>query len=92
MIDHEVVVYTSNDCVQCEKVLSKLREWNVAFEERNISSDKTHFKDLQAQRIYATPATFINNMKILGFQERKLRRTLGIPYDEHFQKPTNISS
>ncbi|MFD2923218.1 glutaredoxin family protein [Halobacillus naozhouensis] len=92
MIGHEVIVYTSNDCVQCEKVLAKLSKWNIAFEERNISKDERHFKDLKAQRIYATPATFFNSEKILGYQERRLRRALGIPYDATFQKTSNISS
>ncbi|UOQ91789.1 glutaredoxin family protein [Halobacillus shinanisalinarum] len=78
MNKQKVVVYTSNGCSQCERVLSMLSEWNVAFEERNITGNKRNFKDLQAQGIYATPATMIDNEKILGYQERQLKRTLGV--------------
>jgi glutaredoxin len=84
MSNAKVVVYTSQNCAQCDQVLAKLSEWDVNFEERNVSENREHFKELQSKRIYGTPATFIDGEKILGFQERKLKRTLGISYEERF--------
>ncbi|TGB01843.1 glutaredoxin family protein [Halobacillus salinus] len=81
MIDSKVVVYTSRDCVHCESVITKLSEWNIDFEERNISDNREYFKELQKQKVYGTPATFVDGEKVLGFQERKLKRILGIPYE-----------
>lgn len=73
-----VIVYTSRNCNYCEKVIAKLYEWKVKYEERNISEDRSHFKELQRQSVYGTPAIFINGEKILGYQERKMKRMLGI--------------
>ncbi|ARI78850.1 glutaredoxin family protein [Halobacillus mangrovi] len=84
MSNSNVVVYTSRNCTQCEHVIAKLSEWGVDFEERNVSENREYFKELQSKRIYGTPATFIDGEKILGFQVRKLKRTLGIPYEERF--------
>ncbi|GGD05081.1 hypothetical protein GCM10007216_39670 [Thalassobacillus devorans] len=84
MSEHEVVVYVSNNCAHCKKVIAKLKEWNVDFKEKNVSENKTHFKELQQQKIYGTPATFIDGNKVLGFQQGKLRRLLGIYNDFSF--------
>ncbi|MFQ3545153.1 glutaredoxin family protein [Halobacillus rhizosphaerae] len=84
MSDQMVVVYTSNDCSNCDKLISRLSEWEVNYQEKNISENRQYFKELQSKKVYGTPATFIDDEKILGYQERKLRRTLGIPYEERF--------
>ncbi|WP_082235578.1 glutaredoxin family protein [Halobacillus massiliensis] len=85
MSQHKVVVYTSNGCSQCEKVIGKLSEWDIDFEEKNISENKTYFKELQRQNVYGTPATFIDDEKVLGYQERKLKRIFGIQDKEQYQ-------
>ncbi|MCP3029749.1 glutaredoxin family protein [Halobacillus sp. A1] len=90
MTQHSVIVYTSDQCSQCEKVLAKLSEWNIEYKEKNISRDNSYFKELQSQKIYGTPATFINDEKVLGFQERKLKRTLGIQDAGRFQDTDTI--
>lgn len=81
MSDSKVVVYTSHDCVHCASVVTKLSEWDIDFEERNISDNREYIKELQKQKVYGTPATFVDDEKVLGFQEKKLRRVLGIPYE-----------
>lgn len=81
MTDAKVVVYTSRNCMKCEQVLEKLSEWDIDFEERNVSENREFFKELQSKNIYSTPATFIGGEKILGFQERKLKRLLKVPYE-----------
>ncbi|WP_173917773.1 glutaredoxin family protein [Halobacillus sp. Marseille-Q1614] len=91
MSQHKVIVYTSNQCSQCEKVIKKLSEWNIDFEERNISDDRTYFKELQSQNVYGTPATFINDEKVLGYQERKLKRTLGIQDTGRFHQLNHLN-
>lgn len=84
MSDQKVVVYTSRNCAKCDQVVAKLSEWEIDYEERNVSTNRDHFKELQNMKIYGTPATFVNQEKILGFQERKLKRALGIQSTERF--------
>lgn len=80
----KVIVYTSRNCSNCDRVLSKLEEWKIDFEERNISENREFFKELQSKKVYGTPATFIDDEKVLGFQERKLKRLLNIQYEQRF--------
>lgn len=78
MADQQVIVYTSDDCSQCKKLIDKLDEWNVSYEEKNISRNNTFIKELQKNKVYGAPATFVGDDKILGFQEYKLKKALGI--------------
>ncbi|WP_181350163.1 glutaredoxin family protein [Thalassobacillus sp. CUG 92003] len=80
-MDQPIVVYVSNNCSHCDKVVARLEEWELDYEVRNVSDNKTHFKELQQEKIYGTPATFIGDERILGYQEGKLKRTLGIMTD-----------
>ncbi|WP_226038163.1 glutaredoxin family protein [Aquibacillus saliphilus] len=78
MIEQDVVVYVSNNCRQCNKVLSLLEDGNVPYTKKNTSVNKDYMKELQGERIYGTPATFVNNEIVLGMQKSKLQRVLGI--------------
>lgn len=81
MTDQRVVVYTSDNCGQSQQLIDKLNEWQVSYEERNVSRNHAFIKELQESKIYGAPATFIGNNKILGFQEYKLKKTLGLEPD-----------
>lgn len=78
MTEQHVVVYTSDDCTQCKQLIDKLEEWDVSYEEKNVSRNNIFIKELQKRKVYGAPATFVGNNKILGFQEYKLKRALGI--------------
>ncbi|MFG6150425.1 glutaredoxin family protein [Halobacillus sp. B23F22_1] len=90
MSQQRVIVYTSDHCTHCKKVLSKLTEWEIDYKEKNITQDKSYFKELQKQKVYGTPATFINDEKVLGYQERSLKRALGIQDAGRFQNADTI--
>ncbi|WP_409345319.1 FAD-dependent oxidoreductase [Paenibacillus sp. MBLB4367] len=71
-----VIVYTSVGCPRCHEVKRQLKEWNVAFEERNVTESEQYFKELQSNRIFGTPATFIGSKIVLGYQEARLKQEL----------------
>ncbi|MRG87228.1 glutaredoxin family protein [Salinibacillus xinjiangensis] len=72
MNQEEIIVYTSQNCNQSKKVMNLLENWNKHYEERNISEDRSYLKELQQNGIYATPATFIEDKCILGYQRRAI--------------------
>ncbi|CAB3389501.1 FAD-dependent oxidoreductase [Kyrpidia spormannii] len=74
----EVIVYTSTGCPYCHRVKEQLSEWDIPFEERNVSKVKEYFDELRAKKIFGTPATLINGKLILGFQPEKMRKALGL--------------
>ena len=77
-MSNSVILYSSTGCPRCLQVKEQLKEWGVSYEERNISDNQDYFKQLQERKIFGTPATFINNKPILGFQPEKLRAALGV--------------
>ncbi|MYL31664.1 glutaredoxin family protein [Halobacillus halophilus] len=85
MGNQNVVVYTSRDCASCNQVMDLLNEWNIDFEERNVSENRTYFKELQGKGVYGTPATFVDDYRVLGFQKRKLQQVLGLREDIYAQ-------
>jgi thioredoxin reductase (NADPH) len=74
----EIIVYSSTGCPYCEKVKEALKAWGFEYEERNASIVKQYFDELKERKIYGTPATLINGKLVLGFQEKKLKKLLGI--------------
>src|SRR5690554_5191185 len=73
-----VIVYSSTGCPRCHQVKEQLQQWGITYEERNITDNLTYFEELQQRKIFGTPATFINNKPILGFQPDKLMKALGL--------------
>lgn len=78
----EVIVYSSKGCPYCEKLKTALHEWGIEYEERNVSVVKDYHEQLKEKKIIGTPATLINGKLILGFQEKKFRKALGLPLEE----------
>lgn len=76
MSKQKVVIYTSNNCERCEKVTSLLSNKGIPFEERNVSENASFFKKLKEMDIFGTPATFVNDTCILGFQKERLETLL----------------
>jgi thioredoxin reductase (NADPH) len=78
MSQPEVIVYSSTGCPYCEKVKSFLKERGIEFEERNASIHKEYFDQLKERKIFGTPATLIDGKLVLGFQEKKFNKLLGL--------------
>lgn len=76
MKEQNIRVYVSNNCTESNKLINLLEELDVAYEQKNVTENKSYMKELQAQKIYATPVAMINNNKVLGFQKNKLMDVL----------------
>lgn len=42
----QLIIYTKNRCWWCEELLDFLREKNIVFEEREVLSNETYFKEM----------------------------------------------
>ena len=78
MTDSKITVYTSDNFHESKEIMHFLDELSVEYEEKNISHDRTHLRELQEQNVYSAPAVLINDKIILGFQKDKIRRLLRI--------------
>ncbi|WP_077624157.1 glutaredoxin family protein [Sediminibacillus massiliensis] len=92
MTRQSVVVYVSENCRQCDQLLSHLDKWEVDYIEKNVTNNKEHIKELQEHKVYGTPAVFIQDQKILGFQKSKIKKALGIEPVYSFYQQSGLYS
>ncbi|MFC4025337.1 glutaredoxin domain-containing protein [Oceanobacillus longus] len=80
MSNNQVIIYISNNnSIQSNKVINLMNEHNIPFITKNVSDNTEHMKELQAKEIYGTPATYIDDQKvILGYQKNKIKHALGL--------------
>lgn len=88
MNKQNVIIYTSDNCSNSEKVINKMDKWGVIYTVKNVSSNREYLKELQNRGVYGTPATYVDEQPILGYQENKLMNVLNIGDSEqsYFRK------
>ena len=62
----------------CTRVKEFLRKNNIAFTDRDITSDATALAELEKLGVMTTPVTMIDGEKVIGFDVNKLKALLGI--------------
>ena len=62
----------------CQSTKEFLSKRGVEFQDRNIAADPSAFDELRKMRIMTTPVTKIGEVVIVGFDEEKLKKELGI--------------
>jgi glutaredoxin len=80
----EVVLYTKNDCIDCDKARDFLKSKNIIFSEYNMDNDKTFAK--QRKEIDDTedvPFAVINKNHVYGFSESVYNRALKMITDSN---------
>lgn len=73
-----VTVFSSNTCGYCTMVKDYLNEKNVAFVERNVSSDVEARKELMSKGFMGVPIIYVEDEVIQGFDKAKLDELLGL--------------
>lgn len=62
----EVIVYSTNDCVECGIVKRMLTEYDIAFEERNIVESIKYQKEVESLGIMGVPVTIYKEEAVKG--------------------------
>ena len=62
----------------CETTKEFLSKHGIRFEDRNIVADPRALDELRKLHVMTTPVTKIGDTVIVGFDEEKLRKELGI--------------
>ena len=62
----------------CQSTKEFLSKNGIQFEDRNIAADPGALEELRKLHVMTTPVTKINEAVIVGFDEEKLRKELGI--------------
>lgn len=72
----KVIVYTSDTCKYCHLAKDYLNENNIEFEEKNVSSDLDHRKELMKKGFMGVPVIIVDDEVIQGFDKEKLEALL----------------
>lgn len=63
----QVIVYTTNDCIECAMVKKVLTEEGISFETRNISLNSEYQKEVEKFGFLGVPVTVLENRTVKGF-------------------------
>ena len=62
-----VIVYTTNDCIECTMVKRVLTEEGIPFETRDISITPAFQKEVEKYGFLGVPVTVLNERVVKGF-------------------------
>jgi glutaredoxin-like protein NrdH len=63
----EVIVYTTNDCIECTMVKKVLTQEQIPFEIRDISINPDYQKEVEKFGFLGVPVTVLGNRAVKGF-------------------------
>ncbi|MDN3015363.1 glutaredoxin family protein [Paenibacillus sp. BSR1-1] len=63
----QVIVYTTNDCIECTMVKKVLTEEGIPFETRNVSTNPEYQKEVEDYGFLGVPVTVVGNRAVKGF-------------------------
>ncbi len=75
-MNKKVTVFTSNTCGYCHMAKDYLKENNIEFEEKNVSTDAAARKELMSQGFMGVPVIYVGDEVIQGFDKSKLEELL----------------
>ena len=72
-----VIIYTTPTCVYCQMAKEFFKERSIAYEEKNVSSDKAALDEMiQKSGQMGTPVIEVDGKIIIGFDEAAIKESL----------------
>ncbi len=62
----------------CQRVKEFLRKNNVAFTDRDITSDESALAELEKLGVMTTPVTVVDGQIVVGYDVNRLKTLLGV--------------
>lgn len=63
----QLIVYTTNDCIECTMVKKVLTEEGLPFEVRNVSTNPDFQKEVEQYGFLGVPVTVLGTRAVKGF-------------------------
>ena len=63
----EIIVYSQEGCMPCEKVKNFLKITGRAFTEKDVKKDEQALAELKALNYISTPVTIVDGQAVVGF-------------------------
>jgi glutaredoxin-like protein NrdH len=69
-MDKGVIVYTTNDCIECTMVKKVLTEEGIPFQVRDISINAEYQQEVEKYGYLGVPVTVLGNKAVKGFTNK----------------------
>ncbi|MFJ5716387.1 glutaredoxin family protein [Neobacillus sp. NPDC093127] len=63
----QVIVYTTNDCIECDMVKKVLTQEGIPFETRNVFANSQYQKEVEKLGFMGVPVTVVDHRAVKGF-------------------------
>ncbi|CAH2717326.1 Glutaredoxin-like protein NrdH [Neobacillus rhizosphaerae] len=63
----QIIVYTTNDCIECDLVKQVLKQEGIPFETRNVSENPDYQKEVEELGFMGVPVSVFDNRVVKGF-------------------------
>jgi glutaredoxin len=63
----------------CNRTKEFLRQHNVAFTDRDITTDETALAELEKLGVMTTPVVVVDGQTVIGYDTKRLAALLGLP-------------
>ncbi|MFZ7944484.1 glutaredoxin family protein [Neobacillus sp. 19] len=67
MKNEQIIVYTTNDCIECMMVKQVLTNEGIAFEVRNVAASPAYQKEVEKYGFLGVPVTVLGDRAVKGF-------------------------
>lgn len=72
MMDKNVIVYTTTDCVECSLVKQMLTQVGIDYELRDVSENDKYQEEIEALGFPGVPVTVVNGRAIKGYRPEEI--------------------
>jgi glutaredoxin-like protein NrdH len=66
-VNKQIIVYTTQDCIECTMVKRVLTEEGIPFETRDVSTNKEYQKEVEKYGFLGVPVTVYEDRAVKGF-------------------------
>jgi glutaredoxin-like protein NrdH len=66
-MNKQVIVYTTNDCIECTMVKKVLTEEGIVFESRDVLANPEYQEEVEKFGFLGVPVTVVENRAVKGF-------------------------
>jgi len=66
-MNKQVIVYTTNDCIECTMVKQVLTQEGISFEVRDVSTNADYQREVETYGFLGVPITVVGQRVVKGF-------------------------
>lgn len=75
-MDKQVIIYTTQDCIECTLVKQMLTQLQVEYEARDVSNNPHYQKEVEHFGFLGLPVTVVGKKAVKGYRPEEIQKLL----------------